>query len=71
MLKAEVRSIKSNLAYAWHMLDTLSYKTAILLSLCSAKHIGDSRALSVHLLCTQFELDNSKVVLRPNLAFII
>ena len=51
-------------------IDMLSYKTAFLLSLCSAKRIGDIHALSVHPSCMQFALDDSKVMLRPNPAYI-
>lgn len=51
-------------------IDMLSYKTAFLLALCSAKRIGDIHALSVHPSCTQFALDNSKVMLHPNPAYI-
>lgn len=33
---------------------TLSYKTALLLALTSAKHVSDLHSLSVHPSCTQF-----------------
>lgn len=48
----------------------LSYKTALLLALCSAKRVGDLHALSVHPSCTQFSCDGSKVTLRPNVAYL-
>ncbi len=51
-------------------MDMLSYKAALLLSLCSAKRIGDIHVLSVYPSCIQFTLDDSKVVLRPNLSYI-
>ncbi len=47
----------------------LSYKTALLLALASAKRVGDLHALSVHPTCVQFALDGSRVVLRPNAAY--
>ncbi len=47
----------------------LSYKTA-LLSLTSAKQVGDIHALSVHPSCTQFTLDGTKVTLHPNTAYL-
>ncbi|KAL3966727.1 ryanodine receptor 1 [Sarotherodon galilaeus] len=47
----------------------LSYKTALLLALASAKRVGDLHALSVHPACTQFSPDGHKVVLRPNAAY--
>ena len=39
----------------------LSYKTALLLALSSAKRMGNLHALSVHPSCTQFTPDGSKV----------
>ena len=48
----------------------LSYKTALLLALTSAKRVGDLQALSVHPSCTQFTQDGSKVSLRPNAAYL-
>ncbi len=51
-------------------MDMLSYKTALWLSLCSARRICDIHALSVHLLCIHFALDDSKVVLHLNPAHI-
>lgn len=48
----------------------LSYKTALLLALTSAKRVGDLHALSVHPSCTQFTPDGSKVTLRPNAAYL-
>ncbi|XP_025766655.1 uncharacterized protein LOC112848041 [Oreochromis niloticus] len=48
----------------------LSLKTALLLALASAKHISDIHALSIHKQCTRFTRDNSRVILRPNLAFV-
>ncbi|XP_065325845.1 uncharacterized protein LOC134621241 [Pelmatolapia mariae] len=47
----------------------LSYKTALLLTLASAKRVGDLHALSVHPSCTQFSPGGHKVVLRPNAAY--
>lgn len=40
-------------------LDTkfLSFQTAVVLTLTSAKWVGDLHALSVHPFCTQFTLD--------------
>ena len=48
----------------------VSFKTALLLALTSAKRVGDLHALSVHSSCTQFTLDGSKVTLRPNEAYL-
>ena len=48
----------------------VSYKTALLLALTSAKRVGDLHALSVHSSCTQFTSDGSKVTLRPNAAYL-
>ncbi|GAA6095931.1 uncharacterized protein LOC125138511, partial [Tachysurus ichikawai] len=48
----------------------LSFKTALLLALASAKRVGDLHALSVHSSCTQFSLTGDKVLLRPNPAFV-
>lgn len=47
----------------------LSYKTALLLTLASVKHVSNLHALLVHLSCIQFVLDRSKVVLHPNAAY--
>lgn len=48
----------------------LSLKTALLLALASAKRVSDIHALSIHKECTRFTRDNSRVTLRPNLAFV-
>ena len=48
----------------------LSYKTALLLALASAKRVSDIHALSVHPSCTQFASDGAKVVLYPNAAYL-
>ena len=42
-------------------LKCISYKPALLLALTSAKRVGDLHALSVHLSCTQFTPDGSKM----------
>ena len=49
-------------------LKILSYKTALLVSLVSAKRIGDLSVLSVHCSCMQFTLGKSKVTLCTNAA---
>lgn len=48
----------------------VSYKTALLLALASAKRVSDIHALSVHPSCTQFAPDGAKVVLLPNAAYL-
>lgn len=48
----------------------LSYKTALLLALASAKRVSDMHALSVHPACAQFAPDGSKVRLYPNAAYV-
>ncbi|XP_073320639.1 uncharacterized protein [Pagrus major] len=48
----------------------LSYQTALLLALTSAKRVGDLHALSVHPSCTQFTPDGSKLTLHPNAAYL-
>ena len=48
----------------------ISYKTALLLALTSAKRVGDLHALSVHPSCTQFTPDGSKVTLCLNAAYL-
>ncbi|XP_053351317.1 uncharacterized protein LOC128520900 [Clarias gariepinus] len=48
----------------------LSYKTALLLALASAKRVGDLHALSVHPSCTQFAANGLKVTLQPNAAYV-
>ena len=51
-------------------LKTLSFKTALLLALASAKRTSDIHALSVSPTCMQFLRGNSKVLLKPNPAFV-
>ncbi|KAK2823510.1 hypothetical protein Q7C36_020110 [Tachysurus vachellii] len=51
-------------------LKLLSFKTALLLALASAKRVSDLHALSVHSSCTKFSLCGDKVLLRPNPAFM-
>ncbi|XP_051815406.1 uncharacterized protein LOC127537286 [Acanthochromis polyacanthus] len=51
-------------------LRVLSLKTVLLLSLTSARRIGELQALSVHASCLQFSSDFGKVTLRPNPAFV-
>nr|XP_009302985.2 uncharacterized protein LOC103911649 [Danio rerio] len=48
----------------------LSFKTALLLALASAKRVSDLHALSVHPSCIKFSLSGEKVSLRPNPAFM-
>ena len=48
----------------------LSLKTAFLLAITSARRIGELHALSVHRDCCTFSPEGSKVVLRPNPAFL-
>ena len=54
-----------NVALKW-----LSLKTAFLLAITSARRIGELHALSVHRDCCTFSPEGSKVVLRPNPAFL-
>ncbi|XP_051980853.1 uncharacterized protein LOC127642225 [Xyrauchen texanus] len=51
-------------------LKNLSFKTALLLALASAKRVSDMHAFSVHPSCTKFSLSGDKVFLRPNPAFM-
>lgn len=51
-------------------LKMLSFKTALLLALVSAKRVGDIQALSVNPACMQFLMGDSKVLLKPNPAFV-
>lgn len=51
-------------------LKMVALKTALLLSLASAKRVGEIHALSVHKACTKFSLGNVRVTLHPNPAFI-
>lgn len=48
----------------------ISYKTAFLLAVCTAKRRGELHALSVSPLCLQWGLDDSSVRLRSNAAFL-
>ncbi|KAK7896412.1 hypothetical protein WMY93_021737 [Mugilogobius chulae] len=48
----------------------LSIKTALLLALASAKRVSDIHALSVSTSCMQFIRGGSKVLLKPNPAFM-
>lgn len=47
----------------------LSFKTALLLALASAKRVSDIHAFSVHPNCLQYGMGDTQVVLWPNLAF--
>lgn len=51
-------------------LKVLSLKTALLLALASAKRVSDIHALSVNPTCMRFFMGDSKVLLRPNPAFV-
>ncbi|XP_056093378.1 uncharacterized protein LOC130072339 [Rhinichthys klamathensis goyatoka] len=51
-------------------LKLLSFKTALLLALASAKRVSELHALSVHPSCTKFSLSGDKVSLKPNPAFM-
>ena len=51
-------------------LKVLSFKTALLLALASAKRVSDIHALSVNPSCMQFLMGDSKVLLKPNPAFV-
>lgn len=48
----------------------ISYKTALLLALASAKRVSEITAFSIHPSCIEFSADNTRVTLRPNVAFI-
>ncbi|KAK5882516.1 hypothetical protein CesoFtcFv8_021095 [Champsocephalus esox] len=48
----------------------LSLKTVLLLALASAKRVSDIHALSVHPSCTQFSAGQTRVLLKPNPAFV-
>ncbi|XP_026133283.1 uncharacterized protein LOC113112099 [Carassius auratus] len=48
----------------------LSFKTALLLALASAKRVSELHAFSVHPSCTKFSLSRDMVSLRPNPAFM-
>ncbi|XP_034065716.1 uncharacterized protein LOC117542252, partial [Gymnodraco acuticeps] len=48
----------------------LSLKTVLLLALASAKRVSDIHALSVHPSCTQFAPGQTRVLLKPNPAFV-
>lgn len=48
----------------------LSFKTALLLALASAKRVSDIHALSVNASCMQFLRGDSKVLLKPNPSFM-
>lgn len=51
-------------------LKLLSFKTALLLALASAKRVSELHALSVHPSCTKFSLSGDMVSLKPNPAFM-
>lgn len=51
-------------------LKMLSFKTALLLALASAKRVSDIHALSVNPTCMQFSRGDSRVLLTPNPAFV-
>ena len=48
----------------------LSFKTALLLALSTAKRVSDLHALSVSLDCMRFLNNDSKVLLKPHLGFV-
>ncbi len=48
----------------------LSFKTALLLAMASAKRVSELHALSVHPSCTKFSLSGDRVFLRPDPAFM-
>ena len=48
----------------------LSFKTALLLALATAKRVGDLQALSVSSECMQFMNNDLKVLLKPHLKFV-
>ncbi|XP_049341328.1 uncharacterized protein LOC125805033 [Astyanax mexicanus] len=48
----------------------LSFKTALLLALASAKRVSEIHAFSVHSSCMQFSQGDTKICLRPNPVFI-
>ena len=50
-------------------LKVLSYNTALLIALASAKRVGDLHMLSIHPSCLEFAPGDSKVMLRPKAAF--
>ncbi|XP_049432685.1 uncharacterized protein LOC125889068 [Epinephelus fuscoguttatus] len=51
-------------------LKMVALKTVLLLSLASAKRVGEIHALSVHEECTKFSAGNTRVTLQPNPAFM-
>ncbi len=51
-------------------LKILSFKTALLLALASAKRVSDIHAFSVHSACLQFMSGDAGVLLKPNPAFM-
>ncbi|XP_048011810.1 uncharacterized protein LOC125245326 [Megalobrama amblycephala] len=51
-------------------LKLMSFKTALLLALASAKRVSELHALSVHPSCTKFSLSGDKVSLKHNPAFM-
>ena len=52
-------------------LKCLSLKSAFLLAITSARRISELHALSIHRDCCTFSPEGSKVVLRPNPAFLL
>ncbi len=48
----------------------LSFKTALLLALASAKRVSEIHAFSVHSACLQFMSGDAGVILKPNPAFM-
>ncbi len=52
-------------------LKVLSLKTALLLALVSIKRVGDLQALSVNPVCLEFEHNDSKVILKPRLGYVL
>ncbi len=49
----------------------LSLKTTLLLALVSVKRVGDLQALSINPACLEFGPNNSKVVLKPRLGYVL
>ncbi len=52
-------------------LRVLSLKTTMLLSLASVKRVGDLKALSINPACLEFGPNDSKVVLKPRLGYML
>ncbi len=52
-------------------LKVLSLKTALLLALVSIKRVGDLQALSVNPVCLEFGHNDSKVIMKPRLGYVL